>query len=130
PALTASETGVVPFEEESISSIPVYLPDQPLPASALDGYVLDEEEVLNAIAQVDTQSVEQESQVLEAVEAISTPASARLADDEMLEDGPQTPPTSVLTPSVSAAPKPVSFSTPSIPPSNPSKKNSVKHGFY
>lgn len=112
PALEAPETAAVHYQEEPDSSIPVYLPDQPLPASALDGYVLDEEEVINAIAQVDTQSVEQESQVLEAVEAISSPA-AHHAEDEILEDG--------------AEPLSSSISMPSL---NPSKKNSVKHGFY
>ncbi len=104
-------------EEETSSSIPAYNPDQPLPASALDGYVLDEQEVLNAIVQVDTQSVEQESQVLEAVEVMR---ASHATEDELLEDSPQAPPTPVPMPALSPPlpnrrPLPTQFHAPSFP---------------
>jgi len=105
-------------EEEAPSAIPEFSLDQPLPASALDGFVLDEQEVLEAITQVDTQSVEQESQVLEAVEAIR---SSHIAEDDLLEDGPTSSPTSI--PSFPTAP----LQTPSSDNPSPSK---VKHGFF
>jgi hypothetical protein len=84
-----------------------------LPVSALDGYELDEQDVLNAIAHVDTQSVEQESQVLETVEAIGLSSS-----DEILDDSAQDlPAPSTGTPSVDSA----------VPPSaNPV----IQRGFY
>jgi len=77
--------------EEEVAAIPVYLPDMPLPVSALDGYELDEQEVLNAITQVDTQSVEQEAQVLEAMEVISAPPAFHKADEDVLEDSDPSP---------------------------------------
>lgn len=125
----APPAAVYSAEEEINSSIPTYNPDQPLPASALDGFVLDEQEVLNAIVQVDTQSVEQEAQVLEAVEAIH---SAHGGDDELLEDSPLETPGPLSMPSVSSPPKPASAATytPPPPPSAPSGKSNVKHGFF
>jgi hypothetical protein len=108
----------LPAEESASSSIPLYNPDQPLPASALDGYVLDEQEVMDAIVQVDTQSVEQESQVLEAVEAISM---SHPADDELLEDSQQAPPTPVPMPMATPPPRSVA---------KPGDKSSIKHGFF
>jgi len=88
PALSRAEDSPAPvpatppapptarFTEEAEASIPAYAPDQPLPASALDGYVLDEQEVLETIVQVDTHNAEQEEEVLEAIEAISSPGMA------------------------------------------------------
>ncbi len=127
--LAATEVLHTPYsaEEETNSSIPVYNPDQPLPASALDGYVLDEQEVLNAIVQVDTQNVEQEAQVLEAVEAMR---ASHITGDELLEDSPQMPPIPISIPSLSSIPKPPT--APPIPtplPSTP-QKSTIKHGFF
>jgi hypothetical protein len=107
-------------EETADSAIPLYTPDMPLPASALDGYVLDEQEVLDAIVQVDTQSVEQEAQVLEAVEVMH---ASQATDDELLEDS-SAPPTPVPMPSLSAPPRPAT------PPSPPGSNSTVKHGFF
>ena len=107
------------YQEEgpADSGIPLYSPDMPLPASALDGYVLDEQEVLDAIVNVDTQSVEQEAQVLEAVEAIH---SSRATDDELVEDSSL--PASVMSPT--AMPQRPTTPPPAGGPST------VKHGFF
>lgn len=106
------------YQEETPadSGIPLYSPDMPLPASALDGYVLDEQEVLEAIVNVDTQSVEQEAQVLEAVEAIH---SSRATDDELLED--TSLPASVMSPTIMPQ-------RPTPPPAG--GPSTVKHGFF
>jgi predicted Zn-ribbon and HTH transcriptional regulator len=121
-------TRPIHFEEETYSAIPIYSPDQPPPASALDGYVLDEEEVLNAITQVDTQSVEQESQVLEAVEVIHMPVLNQAGED-LLEDPPAHKSASMDSISIHSPSK--SPAVPSVPPpSDPPAKSSVKHGFF
>ena len=94
------------MNDEPPAAIPEFNLDQPLPTSALDGYVLDEHEVLDAIVQVDTQSVEQQAQVLEAVEVLQAPAP------------------------IPAAEEPSDRSTPAPPPSPTPGKSGVKHGFY
>ena len=47
--------------------------DQPLPVSALDGFMLDDSEVINAIGEMDTNSLEAQADILEAVEVLSVP---------------------------------------------------------
>jgi hypothetical protein len=93
-----------------------------LPASALDGFQLDEQDVLDAIARVDTQSVEQEAQVLETVEAIGLSSS-----DEFLED---TMENSVVSHPASPALPPLGAhsETPDAPP--PGGKPVIRRGFY
>jgi hypothetical protein len=99
-----------------------------LPASALDGYELDEQDVLNAIAQVDTRSVEQEAQVLETVEAIGLSSS-----DELIEDSPMELPAASQPASLHLAPPPAGAPGffPSTEPAPPPSSNPViKRGFY
>jgi hypothetical protein len=72
-----------------LGDIPIYAPGMALPVSALDGYVFDDlpsegQQVLDAIAQINTESIEQEAQVFEAMEVI-TPM-AHIGGDELLEE--------------------------------------------
>ncbi len=113
-------------EDDTASSIPVYSPGQPIPASALDGYLLDEHEVLEAIVRVDTQNVEQEAQVLEAVEAIQV--SKHASEDELLEDPIPEPIPPVPLPSEEQK-SPPAEKAPPPPPDLPSKIN-IKRGFF
>jgi len=81
--------------ETPLGDIPLYAPGMALPTSALDGFVFDDlppvdQQVLEAIARVDTGSIEQQAQVLEAVEVI-TPM-AHVGGDELLEET-EAPPT-------------------------------------
>jgi hypothetical protein len=91
------------LSEESPSAIPNFSLDQPLPTSALDGYVLDDNEVLDAIVHVDTGSIEQEAQVLEAVEVLSTPAPL---------------------------PTPETTAPPAAQPQSDPGQSTIKHGFF
>ncbi|HTC19394.1 MAG TPA: hypothetical protein VK859_01005, partial [bacterium] len=79
------------------------------------------------IVQVDTQSVEQESQVLEAVEVMR---ASHATEDELLEDSPHTPPTPVPMHSPSSAPKPSTASPLSSPAPAQPQKSTIKHGFF
>lgn len=104
-----------------------------MPASALDGYVLDENEVFNAITQFDTNSIETQSDILEAVEAFTAPTATVVPAAESVEV-----PESVAPP-VSAAPVsiPEPLPLPSAPLPSPvavapppaKPKNQIKHGF-
>jgi len=98
----------VPFVEEE-TVMPAFSLDSPLPASALDGYVLDEDEVFNAITQFDANSVEAESDILEALAVTEEPTAPIYHESLAAPAAPATPP---------AAP---------AAPAKP--KNSVKHGF-
>jgi hypothetical protein len=103
--------------EDPLGQIPIYTPDQPLPESALDGYVFDDlpaegQEVLEAIAQVNVDNIEQESQVLEAMETIAPMTHSH--SDELLEE-------IEAPPSIVTAPR----SAPDAPPAS-----AVKHGFF
>ncbi len=109
PAAAQGSTEHFSLNEEPPAAIPEFNMDQPLPTSALDGYVLDEHEVLDAIVQVDTQNVEQEAQVLEAVEVLRAPAPIPASEDPVSQSA--------------AAPSPAS--APAAP-----GKSGVKHGFY
>lgn len=115
PVAVAPQPFVLP--EEPLGQIPIYTPDQPLPESALDGYVFDDlpaegQEVLEAIAQVNVDNIEQESQVLEAMETIAPMTHAH--SDELLEET-EAPPSMVTAP----------HSAPDGPP-----PSGVKHGFF
>jgi len=75
--------------EGPLGDIPLYNPDLPLPVSALDGYVFDDlpsegQSVLNAIANVNVDNIEQEAQVLEAMEVIAP--MTHLPTDELIEE--------------------------------------------
>ena len=86
---------------------------------------MDEQDVLNAIAHVDTQSLEQEAQVLETVEAIGLSSSST---EEVLDDtfpeyaapaGTDEPPSAALS------------GEPGTVPPNPTAPNPViQRGFY
>ena len=82
---------------------------------------------MNAIVQVDTQNLEQEAQVLEAVEAISINHGS---DDDLLEDSPHAPPTPIAMPSLSAVSKTAPQPGPAAAPPNPGQKSGIKHGFF
>ena len=87
PAPVTAKPLVLP--DAPLGDVPVYVPGMALPTSALDGFVFDDlppvdQQVLEAIAQVNTESVEQEAQVFEAMEVI-TPM-AHVGSDELLEE--------------------------------------------
>ena len=129
-AIVAPEPEVVAQEIHFQETIPSAEPEfsfDNLPASALDGYELDEQDVLNAIAQVDTQSVEQEAQVLETVEAIGLSSS-----DEVLDDSTREFPTTVMPDSpADIPPAPTPATPPRIDPAPDSGSQPViKRGFY
>jgi hypothetical protein len=110
---------------------------------------LDEDEVFNAITQYDTNSVEAESEILEAMEVLSGPVMPAAPADEtpapiavqepVVPPEPQKvipkpPPASTAPEPAPAAPAPVqSAPAPpeaSTPAPKPSKsKNTIKHGF-
>ncbi len=139
----------VPFVEEE-AAIPAFSLDAPLPASALDGYVLDEDEVFNAITQYDTNSIEAESEILEAMEVLSGPVMPAAPSNEtpapiavqetVIPPEPQKvipkPPPPVPTAPepapaapapVQPAPAPPEAATPA--PKSSKSKNTIKHGF-
>jgi hypothetical protein len=87
PTPVAAKPLVLP--DAPLGDVPVYVPGMALPTSALDGFVFDDlppvdRQVLDAIAQVNTESIEQEAQVFEAMEVI-TPM-AHIGGDELLEE--------------------------------------------
>jgi hypothetical protein len=139
-AMPAAVEPVPYVEEETV--MPAFSLDSPLPASALDGYVLDEDEVFNALTQFDTNSVEAESDILEAV-AVTEEPTAPIYHEPLVVSVPdvqahipappppipQSPPPPAPTPVQSAPiPAPIAPEAPlAAAPAKP--KNSVKHGF-
>ena len=125
--VASSTVESIPFVEEE-TVIPAFSLDAPLPASALDGYVLDENEVFDAITQFDTTSIEAESDILEAVEVFSAPMAPVAFADE-----PAAQPVSEIQASIPTPIPSVPVPAPAAPiPSTPApvkSKNTIKHGF-
>jgi hypothetical protein len=136
PVMPAIE--ILPLAEEA--PIPTFSLDQPLPVSALDGFMLDDSEVINALGEMDTNSLEAQADILEAVEVLSAPQS--IPEPEAAVIPPMVEPAvpeSVVTEtqepeSVSAPPQPeIPIAPPAVTPAEapaPAKpKSGISHGF-
>jgi hypothetical protein len=150
PAMPKVSMPIAPKAPTYEESIPTFNLDQPLPVSALDGFMLDDNEILNAIGEMDSNSLEAQSDILEAVEVLSAPVAAPVTEETVPVYVPEpvapaamveealAPPVVVLptVDSISMAANPIAAPAPIAPPipsaetPKPGKsKSNIKHGF-